>query len=336
RMYRSAMEIEAMTGGDPVERLASRAIAEGWLCPTTLQELRSSTFEEVREAYARVEREPAPAAEAVEEHLFGPQRSSYPPVPIRDTATTMLRATNETLHAALAQNPRTILFGEDIEDPKGGVFGITKGLSNDYPGRVVNSPLAEATIAGMAVGLAAVGWRPIFELQFVDFVGPALNQLMAQVSNLRWRTRGEWSCPMVLYAPCGAYLPSGGMWHSQSNEGLFAAIPGLRVGVPSTPEDAAGLLWTATHDEDPSLLLLPKHLLRAESGAASPDTPPVRWGVGRIVQPGTDVTVVAWGNCVEIASAAADLLEGASVEIVDPRTLVPCDWKLIAESVGKT
>ena len=245
----------------------------------------------------------------------------------------MLQAVNGVLRERLASDPKVVVFGEDVEDPKGGVFGITKGLSTAFPGRVVNSPLAEATIAGTAVGLAAAGYRPVFELQFVDFVGPALNQLMAQAANLRWRTKGAWSCPLVLYAPYGAYLPGGGMWHSQSNEGLFANVPGLRIAVPSRGEDAAGLLWAAMHDDDPSLVLLPKHLLRAETPPAFGQA--LAWGKGRTVRKGTDATIVAWGNGVEVAELAAATLD-ASVEIIDLRTLVPCDWDLVTDSVAKT
>ncbi len=339
RTYRSVAEIEALTQGDPLDLLVSRLTREGRLDASEWDDMRRSVAEEVREAYARVEREPAPCVESIESDLFGSLRETYPPLRALSSGDTMLRATNGTLRAGLEGSSQIVIFGEDIEDPKGGVFGLTKGLSTDFPDRVVNSPLAEATIAGMAVGMAAAGWRPVFELQFVDFVGPALAQLMAQASNLRWRTKGEWTCPMTLVAPSGAYLPGGGMWHSGSNEGLLAGIPGLRVAVPSTPEDAAGLLWTSMHDDDPSLVLLPKHLLRAEGPPLSSAKGATRWGTGRVVREGRDVTVVAWGNCVEIAMAAAEACArdgGVSLEIVDPRTLVPCDWALIADSVAKT
>src|SRR5438552_4680848 len=164
---------------------------------------------------------------------------------------TMVTAINEVLKSALAGNDRVIMMGEDSEDPKGGVFGLTKGLSTAFPGRVVNSPLAEATIVGAAVGLAAAGYRPIFELQFIDFLTTGMNQLMTQVASLRWRSVGDWSCPMVLIAPCGAYLPGGSLWHSQSNEGVWSHIHGIKVAIPSTPEDAAGLLWTAIQGDNP-------------------------------------------------------------------------------------
>src|SRR5262249_34044999 len=152
---------------------------------------------------------------------------------------------------------------------KGGVFGLTKGLSRDFPNRVLNSPLAEATILGVAVGLAATGHRPVFEFQFIDFIGPAFNQIVSQLSNLRWRTGSDLKCPAVFYAPCSAYLPSGGMWHSQSGEGLLSHVPGLRIVMPATPEDALAAFWTAYHLEDPTFILLPKHLFHAKQKAPS-------------------------------------------------------------------
>jgi 2-oxoisovalerate dehydrogenase E1 component len=338
RMYRSMEEIDEMASRDPLERLTAKLIDAGELDEATWERMRTEVAEEVRAAYTQVERLDASSPDRVIDQLYGPATESYPPLTLRGEATTMLQAVNATLRAGLEANGRTILFGEDIEDPKGGVFGITKGLSNDFARQVVNSPLAEATIVGTGVGLAATGWRPVFELQFIDFVGPAFNQLISQVTNLRWRTNGDWKCPLVIYAPCGAYLPNGGMWHSQSNEGWFAGMPGLRVAVPSTPEDAAGLMWSAMHDDDPSLVLLPKHLLRATQPVRKRSFQGLRWGQGRLVKEGTDATIVAWGNCVEVAQAAAEILqdEGVNVEIVDPRTLVPCDWNLVAESVART
>ncbi|PZT70914.1 hypothetical protein DN402_06390 [Streptomyces sp. SW4] len=147
----------------------------------------------------------------------------------------MVAAVNRALATGLERHPELVLFGEDIEDPKGGVFGFTKGLGDAAGERMTNSPLAEATIVGAAVGLAAAGLRPVVELQFVDFAGPAWNQIASQLTTLRWRTASAWTCPVVIYAPWGGYLPGGGIWHSQSNESLFTHLPGLRVVVPSTP-----------------------------------------------------------------------------------------------------
>ena len=336
RVYRSVAEIEALDARDPLDVLSKRLVQEGRLLPEDWSAMRVEIAHEVREAYVRVEREAAPCPGEVERQLFAPANATPPVRTGARAETTMLQAVNGTLREALQSDPRILVFGEDVEDPKGGVFGITKGLSHAFPGRVVNSPLAEATIVGTAVGLAATGYRPVFELQFVDFAGPALNQIAAQVANLRWRTKGDWTCPLVLYAPYGAYLPGGGMWHSQSNEGLFANIPGLRIAVPSTPSDAAGLLWAAMHDDDPSLVLLPKHLLRAEAAPSTGEA--LAWGRGRTVRAGDDVTLVAWGNGVEIAEGAADLLAagGTDAEVLDLRTLVPCDWDLVIDSVART
>jgi 2-oxoisovalerate dehydrogenase E1 component len=272
------------------------------------------------------------------EHLVGePAPVSAPPVTFSEPAATMVAAVNQTLLRALEEDERTIIFGEDIEDPKGGVFGLTKGLSNQFPTQVFNSPLAEATIVGSAVGLAATGWRPVFEIQFIDFLAPALNQLMNQAASLRWRTCGEWACPLTLIAPYGAYLPGGSLWHSESNEGIWAHIHGLNVVIPSTAEDAAGLLWTAIHGSDPTLFLLPKHIFRKRT-PVHPECEPLPLGKAAVRRDGQDVTLVSWGNCLEIAEEAAERMEdeGVSVEIIDLRCIVPCDYQTIAQSLAHT
>jgi 2-oxoisovalerate dehydrogenase E1 component len=247
----------------------------------------------------------------------------------------MAGALNVCLREALDRIPGAMIFGEDVEDPKGGVFGFTRGLSTRHPGRVVNSPLAEATIAGTAVGLAATGFRPVFELQFVDFAAPAFNQMLNQLATLRWRSNGDWTCPALFYAPCGAYLPAGATWHSQSNEALFTHVPGLRVAMPSTPEDIAGLVWTALHEGDPTLVLIPKHSMRVRH--APRNVHAVGFGRSRLVREGNDVTVVAWGNCVELACEAAEgLADRYTVEVIDLVSLAPWDDAAVAESVAHT
>jgi len=248
----------------------------------------------------------------------------------------MVEAINQALHAGMEKFPRIVTFGEDIKDPKGGVFGLTKGLSSRFPDRVSNSPLAEATIIGIAVGLAATGYRPMVEIQFIDYITPGFHQLVTQMATLRWRSCGEWSCPALIYAPYGAYLPAGGQWHSQSNDGWWAHTPGIRVAVPSTPEDAAGLFWTAIHSEDPSLILIPKHLMRLRKPAL--EYRPVPFGQAALRREGGDCTIVSWGNCLEIAEQAALQMdrEGVHIEIIDLRTLVPCDWSTIERSLSKT
>ncbi|MFM9873815.1 MAG: alpha-ketoacid dehydrogenase subunit beta, partial [Fimbriimonadaceae bacterium] len=222
-----------------------------------------------------------------------------------------------------------------IEDPKGGVFKLTESLSDKYPKQVFNSPLAEATIIGVAVGLAMYGKRPVFELQFVDFFCPAMNQIMSNVSTTRWRSFGEWPTPMTIYAPYGAYLPGGSLWHSQSNEAYFAHTPGLKVAIPSTPEDAAGLLWTAIHSEDPCFIFVPKHIFRKRVDVNSVE--PLGFGKAKILREGSDLTIVTYGNTLELAVEAAEKLAGqASVEIIDVRSIVPLDVETIAKSLEKT
>ncbi|MEM8733392.1 MAG: thiamine pyrophosphate-dependent enzyme [Planctomycetota bacterium] len=336
RTYRSMDEISEMMERDPIEVLAAELIDEGRLTEDSWKEMKSEMAAAIDADYERAEAASDPAASTVLNHVMDPEPEAVPP-PIKvDSKIRMVDAFNQTLHVALEQDDSRIMFGEDIEDPKGGVFKLTEGLSTKSPNRVFNSPLAEATIAGVACGMASVGMRPVFELQFVDFVGPAWNQISQNLGTLRWRTNGNWKCPAVIYAPYGAYLPGGSLWHSQSNEALFAHAPGMRVVVPSTPEDAAGLLWTALAAEDPTIVLLPKHLIRRPV-EVDQDLPAIPFGKAKVCREGTDVTLVAWGNCIELATDAANQLASSiSVEVIDLRSIVPWDRETIAESLKKT
>jgi 2-oxoisovalerate dehydrogenase E1 component len=338
RRYRSAAEIAAMTERDPIPLLRDRLIAAGALNEEDWGRRLLAIQDEVDRDYRVAFDRPKPECASAKQHVFADATlvRAWSDLP-KQTFWTMVEALNHTLEQMLRTDSRVLLFGQDIEDPKGGVFGVTKGLSNKFPERVHNSPLAEATIAGIGAGLAIAGRKPIVELQFIDFVGPAFNQIANQIATLRWRSIGNWSCPMVIMAPCGAYLPCGGPWHSQTNEGWFAHIPGLQVVVPSTPVDAAALLRAAVEGHDPVLLLLPKHLFRerftflgnSEAGL----------GEASIRTSGTDATIVAWGNCVLLALDAAATLhdeEGWSMDVIDLRSLVPCDWDAIRRSVRKT
>ncbi len=240
------------------------------------------------------------------------------------------------MRAGLEEDPRRIIFGEDIEDPKGGVFRLTQKLSTEFPKQVFNSPLAESTILGVACGLASYGKRPVFELQFIDFIYPGFNQLVTNISTLRWRSFGNWKCPAVIYAPYGAYLPGGSLWHSQANESALAHYPGLSIVIPSTPKDAAGLLWTSMHAEDPVIFLIPKHLLWAEHEYAEPIRA-VPLGQACRRTRGSDLTLVAWGNTIEKSlEAIARIEHEISVELIDLRSIMPWDRDTIEESVQKT
>ncbi|MBL8066885.1 MAG: 2-oxoisovalerate dehydrogenase [Armatimonadetes bacterium] len=334
RTYRDADEIAEMADRDPIKLLKDELIAAGELTEEGFQKLQEEIIAEVDAIYREAEQAEDPRADEVQDHLWGvPDQPATPPISTGNQ--TMVEAINTTLEKGLAGDPDIVFFGEDIEDPKGGVFKLTEGLSDKYPKQVFNSPLAEATIIGVAVGLSMYGKRPVFELQFVDFFCPAMNQIMSNVSTTRWRSFGDWPTPMTVYAPYGAYLPGGSLWHSQSNEAYFAHTPGLKVAIPSTPEDAAGLFWTAMHSDDPCFIFVPKHIFRKRVDVASVE--PLGFGKARVVRSGSDLTIVTYGNTIELAVEAADKLAAeASVEIIDIRSLVPLDKEAIATSLEKT
>lgn len=334
RVYRDLGDIEEMQKRDPILKIKDELIAEGLLTEEQFQSMHEEIVREVDSDYQRAEKQPDPRAEEVLDHNWGAEVAAEQP-PIQPGRQTMVSTINQTLKKSLESDPKVIFFGEDIEDPKGGVFGMTKGLSEAFPHQVFNSPLAEATITGVAVGMAAYGMKPVFEIQFIDFLSPGWNQVVTNMSTLRWRTFGDWKCPLVIYAPMGAYLPGGSLWHSMSGEGYLTHTPGIRVAIPSTPEDAAGLFWTAIQGDDPTFILVPKHIFRKQVDVTNVE--PVPFGKARIARPGKDVTIVTYGNCVELAEEAAAKLAGeADVEIVDLRSLVPCDYASIAASVKKT
>lgn len=341
RVYRSEEELVDSEARDPILRLSEQLISDGALSREAWSADGERIAAEVAADYERAASAPIPKPSSVTEHVYAP---TPPPATLPEELaarltgpdTTMVSAIVETLGEALGTDPAVHLFGEDIEDPKGGVFGLTKGLSSRFPGRVVNAPLAEATIVGVAVGMAALGRRPVFELQFIDFAGLAYSQISNQAATLRWRTAGDQSCPMVLMAPAGAYLPGGGIWHSQTGEGIWAHIPGLRICMPSTPADAATMLWDAIYLGDPVLYLIPKHLFRQRMGVQEIST--IGPGRLRVRREGADVTLVTWGNGTELglACAAEAERENIDVEVLDLRWLNPCDWDGMIASVEKT
>jgi 2-oxoisovalerate dehydrogenase E1 component len=334
RVYRDLADIEAMSERDPIKLLKDELVAKGELTEEEFAKMQEEIVAAVDADYLRAEKAADPKAEELMDHCWGEEKPAQIP-PIETGPQTMVEAINRTFRKALENDPGVIFFGEDIEDPKGGVFGLTKGLSDAFPKQVFNAPLAEATIMGVAVGMAAYGMKPVFELQFIDFVAPGWNQIVTNMSTVRWRSFGEWKCPCVVYAPYGAYLPGGSLWHSQSNEGALAHVPGIKIAIPSTPEDAAGLFWTAIHSDDPCFVLVPKHIFRKRVEVSSVEAVP--FGKAKIVRPGSDVTLVTWGNTLELADEAAKRLDGqCSIEIIDLRSIVPCDYETITKSVEKT
>src|SRR5438270_11641181 len=335
KLYRSAAELAEIEKRDPVKCWQEKLIAEGVLTAEEFAKIDNEIKERIRSEYTEAEKAEDPSPNELEANVSGAlpkiDQEILPPGKYRIGDTV-----NKTLRLGLEEDPRRVIFGEDIEDPKGGVFRLTQKLSTEFPKQVFNSPLAESTILGVACGLAAYGRRPVFELQFIDFIGPGWNQLVTNICCLRWRSFGQWKCPMVIYAPYGAYLPGGSLWHSQANEAALAHYPGLSVVIPSTPEDAAGLLWTAMHSEDPVLFLIPKHMFWAERESAEPIRA-IPLGKARKRQAGSDVTLIAWGNTVEKALEAIQQIENeARIELIDLRSISPWDRETIEESVRKT
>ncbi len=334
-VYRSQQERDAMI--DPIVKMESYLLNNNMLEEQDIININKAVTLEVDNAYAKAEAKPPAAVESIKQHLYTDAFSDADMVPAKPVKpVTIVDAVNQALHDGFEFIPTLLGFGQDVEEPKGGVFGFTKGISTRYPGRISNSPLSEATIVGAAVGLAANGFKPIFEIQFVDFLGPAFEQLVSQLSTLSWRSLGQWRAPVVLYAPYGAYLPGGGIWHSQSNEGIWCHVPGLRVAIPSHPQDVYALFWMAFQLPDPILILLPKHLMRKKFDRHSAG--PLRFGCGKKVVEGEDLTIVAWGNCLDLLYSMLPIFKEyhISVELIDPIFLNPVDYDLINESVIKT
>ncbi|HUG67246.1 MAG TPA: beta-ketoacyl-ACP synthase 3 [Pirellulaceae bacterium] len=343
RVYRSADEInEAAVSGDPLRRLEHQLLAEG--CePATLAALRRNVEAEVAAAADEALAGPDPTPQMTAKATI-PVELTHPSHEVRgdeERATlTMGQALRDTLDHHLATDARVFLYGEDIEDPKGDVFGVTRGLSTKYNGRVCNSPLSESTIIGTSIGRALAGQRPVAFLQFADFLPLAYNQLACELASMFWRTGGEWKVPLVVMAACGGYRPGLGPYHAQTFESVMTHTPGIDVFMPSNACDAAGMLNAAFKSERPTLILYPKAMLNDSSRATSSNVAEqfVPIGSARKLRTGRDITFVAWGNTVSLCERAADDLEraGVEVEIIDLRSLSPWDEHMVVASVEKT
>ena len=362
RLYRSQAEREADALRDPLVKMRARLLREGILTEDELIALEHSLDHEVAEAAERALQAPLPLVAEVTRHVYSedldPTSSSFAAEHKESDAPdaksrTMADLINACLHDEMRRDPRIVVYGEDIADAsreqalaevkgKGGVFKLTAGLQTKFGSeRVFNSQLAEANIVGRAVGYAVRGMKPVVEIQFFDYIWPAMHQIHNELALMRWRSNGGWASPVVIRVPIGGYLTGGAIYHSQSGEGMFTHIPGLRVVMPSNSLDANGLLRTAIRCDDPVLFLEHKRLYREPYGRAPYPGPDfaIPFGKAKTVREGKDLTLITYGALVPRAMQAAQHAErehSIDVEVIDLRTLNPYDWEAIATSVRKT
>ena len=360
RAYRPAPELLADAARDPVGTFARFLVDEGILSAAGMDALKAEVDAEIAEATERALAAPTPTPDEVFDFIYSseidPTSAAFDTAPVfesPDNETTMVDLLNACLRDEMARDPRILVFGQDVADAsreevlgeckgKGGVFKVTHGLQTRFGGdRVFNSPLAEANIVGRAIGLAQRGLKPVVEVQFLDYIWPAYQQIRNELATTRWRSGDGWSAPVVIRAPSGGYLKGGAPYHSQSAETMFTHVPGLRVVMPATALDANGLLRTAIRCDDPVIFLEPKHLYRQTYNKGAYPGPDycVPFGKARRVLAGDGLTLITYGSLVHRslqAARAAEKSHGASVDLLDLRTLSPYDWEAIAESVKRT
>ena len=357
RLYKTPAERAEEATRDPLTKFAELLKSEGVATDADLADIAKDVDREIGEAADAAIKAPKPAKNTAGLYVYSPDVDPASPefdVPAEPEGKpdTMVAAINRTLKDEMRANPRIVLFGEDVADAtrsenlkevqgKGGVFKVTHGLQKAFGSdRVFNSALAEAGIVGRAAGMAPRGLKPVVEIQFFDYIWPAMMQLRNEISMLRYRSSNIWSCPMVIRVAIGGYLRGGAPYHSQSGESIFAHCPGLRIAYPSNAQDAAGLLRTAIRCDDPVLFMEHKHLYRQTYNKApySGSRFSIPFGKAAVRREGTDVAVVTWGALVQRSLLAAQQAEkeGVSVRVIDLRTIMPFDWDAIASAVKET
>jgi 2-oxoisovalerate dehydrogenase E1 component len=359
KSYKSKAEREQEARHDPVATFADYLTGTGVLDKSALEQLMAEVDLEIQEVTERALKAAQPAPGSALLHLYSetvdPTSSAFETEPkYSGDPRTMVDTITLTLREEMARNPNILVFGEDVADcsreehlpelkGKGGVFKATQGLQTAYGSqRVFNTPIAEAAIVGRAAGMAMRGLKPVVEIQFFDYIWPAMMQIRDELASLRWRSNNAWSAPLVIRVATGGYLNGGAIYHSQCGESIFTHIPGIRVVFPSSALDACGLLRTAIRCDDPVLFLEHKRLYREPYNRTQHPGPDylIPFGKARIVKPGANLTIVTYGALVQKSLQAAVQIEQhdarATVEVIDLRTLNPYDWAAIRASVEKT